>query len=252
LKAAVMARKPRASLTCKHCGEGFTVPAGRAETARFCSRACADAHPKPHHMVRCRECGSLFQQKKSQAERNKIWGSFCSDECSSKARSRLTAGELNPNWRGRNFDSDGYRIYTPAASLGLGLGRIKVHHAQTFLKLGIKKLPAGTHVHHRDCDQLNNSPKNLVLMTISDHKWLHKQYGTATLRAVAHGLLSADEAASWSDDPLRALSLLVQDLESQAAIFEYLKSTGKQLDVGRLSAMKAVKCEIVEEEITQH
>lgn len=39
-------RKPAAELSCERCGMGFSVQPYRAETARYCSRKCAEASPK--------------------------------------------------------------------------------------------------------------------------------------------------------------------------------------------------------------
>ncbi len=230
-------------LKCQQCEREFTVPNSRKATAKYCSRACSDSAPRQKHQVRCRECGTLFPQKRSQEKRSSAWGSFCSPGCLSAFRARNTIGESNPNFRGRNFDQHGYRIFTPQASMGLGLGRMKLHHATALLAVGLKAIPPGLHVHHRDCDVTNNDPSNLAFMTISDHKWLHKQFGVATLRAITSGKLGFQVAASWSDDPLRAEGLLLAGVKAQGVFMSYFRSKGEEPDLGRLIAAKPVRVE---------
>ncbi|WP_198474996.1 HNH endonuclease [Aquamicrobium zhengzhouense] len=141
----------------------------------------------------------------------------CSYACSSAMRSVYFAGVGNPNYRGRNTDTDGYRIYVPGAS-GIDLGfrkSIKMHHAVAFIELGITSLPKATHVHHRDCDALNNDAENLALFTEWDHKWLHKQFGVAPLIAFMRGNVDLMTLSRWSDDPPRAEFLLKQNVVDQ-------------------------------------
>ena len=234
------------SKVCKHCGVGFVVPNARKDTAQFCSRACSDGHPKTHNTVLCRECGTEFPRKLSEA-RKVVWGNFCSPSCMSSARSRLTLGDGNPNWKGRNFDSDGYKIFSPQASLMFGYGRVKVHQAVAMGQLGLTKIPKGLHVHHRDCDIQNNDPRNLQLLNASDHKWIHKQFGSATLWAIVNGKVDIDEASTWSDDPLRANTILTFDITSQSAVFKYLNIKFGVVDVARVVALKPVRLEVVEQ-----
>ncbi len=234
-------------LTCRHCLSDFFVPNSRVTTAKYCSRKCSDSHPRKHHVVRCRECASMFPRKKSASDRNKTWGNFCSANCISNFKKRTYSGAGNPNHKGRNFDSDGYRLYTPQASTKLGMGKIKLHHAVAFLAVGITKLPKGMHVHHKNCNVLDNRPENLQLMTISDHKWIHKQYGVATLSAVESGAADVREISLWSDDPIRAESLLIGNVLTQGSIMKLLKEkTGMDADIAKISALKGVRLELVE------
>lgn len=229
---------------CNYCGCDYSVPNYRA-SSRFCSRACSDKAPRKRNETRCRECSKMFPRSKS-GQSKAAWGSFCSRDCSNTFRSRVTVGSGNPNFKGRNFDRDGYRIYTPQASLKLGLGRMKVHHAVVLTALGIKSLPKGMHVHHRDCDVLNNDATNLALLTNSDHRWLHCQYGTAALSAITKGYVDVAEAASWSDDPLRAASLLVINVEAQAKIGQALMGDEWRNRIPELSCLKAVRVKFIE------
>lgn len=238
-------RKPGATVACGICDKEFNVPHSRTLTAKYCSKECYRKADKKPNKVRCSECGTLFKQKKSQEERNKVWGSFCSSECNSSFRSRASLGDKNPNSKGRNFDDSGYRLCVPAAGLGLGLGKIKLHHAIAFAELGIKKLPAQTHIHHRDCNVLNNDKSNLALLTVSDHKWLHKQFGSATLNAIHHNKIPIKDAVSWSDDPDRAFMLLNAGVELQASMKKALTEAGCVVDIAKLAAVKPIRVEFV-------
>jgi hypothetical protein len=109
------------------------------------------------------------------------------------------------------------RVYTDACSGVTGLKSIKLHQAVCCEVLGIEKIPKGLHVHHRDCDVMNNSPENLVVLNASDHKWLHKQYGIASLWAHFHGKIDSESLCDWSDDRQRARRLLDLKVTDQKA-----------------------------------
>lgn len=102
------------------------------------------------------------------------------------------------------------------------------------------------HIHHRDCNGLNNKAENLALMTISDHKWIHKQFGVATLAAIMRGDIDICVAASWSDDPIRAEALLFQDVVSQGAIKKHFEEKGLAVDLARITASKPEKARLVQ------
>jgi hypothetical protein len=228
--------------TCAHCASTFTVPKNRETSAKFCGRACYDAAPRPQaHTVNCVECGKEIQRKPSKAKKA-VWGHFCGEVCVARARSRKTSGAGNPNYKGRVFDYDGYRIYAPSASLALGFPKnTKVHQAEAMLAFGVKALPRGTHVHHRDGDVLNNAPENLQLMTTSDHKWLHRQYGTVLLKAfVTHGI-EADWMVDLSDDPIKARWLLGNSLPAQASAYRLLVQQYGAYDLMAFVAAKPCK-----------
>lgn len=109
------------------------------------------------------------------------------------------------------------------------------------LAVGLKEFPKGMHVHHRDCDVTNNEKSNLAFMTCSDHKWLHKQFGAAALKAVASGALDTQIAASWSDDPIRAEILLRADVSLQGVLMSHLRSQGVEPDIGLVAAIKPIR-----------
>jgi hypothetical protein len=201
---------------CETCVQPFQVIRSRASTAKYCSTGCRDVGLKAAPNQTCKHCGGKFHMKQSQVERYaRTLGTFCSYACAGHAKKTAYLNDKNPNHKGRNIDTDGYRIYSPKASSLLGHKKIKLHTAICLEILGITKLPAGTHVHHRDCDIQNNTPENLVVLSASDHKWIHKQYGVATLWAYAHKRISLEELITWSDAPIKANEILPLTVEQQ-------------------------------------
>lgn len=209
---------------CLFCSKAFSVPDWRPQ-AKYCSAKCSAEASKSVPNCTCPECGSAFYAKPFHLKRyGSKFGNFCSIKCLSAARSRQTAGSNNPNYKGRNVDSDGYRLHSPSVGARFSNRQMKLHQAVCFEILNIDKLPAGMHVHHRDCHTLNNEASNLAVLTVSDHKWLHKQFGNATLWAFCNGKIGLKELISWSDDPKRAERLLPLDVEKQALDTEFLKT----------------------------
>lgn len=203
--------------TCLHCSKQFQVKNWRTG-AKFCCKACANAGATADNNCNCATCGKAFHMKPSQKSRfPRNLGYFCSTGCAAKAKSFAYASDGNPNYKARNFDCDGYRIQPPSALRTLGHKVKRLHQAVACEALGFEKVPVGFQVHHRDCDALNNEAENLVILSNSDHRWLHKQFGNATLWAFCRGKIGLDELISWSDDRERAKRLLPLNVLMQAA-----------------------------------
>lgn len=99
-------------------------------------------------------------------------------------------------------------------------GRIAEHKAVVFEVLDINTIPKNCQIHHRDCNPLNNMPENLVLLSNSDHRWLHHQFGNATLYAYYYGKVSLDALCDWSNNPSKARTLLNLNILQQAAVLK--------------------------------
>lgn len=84
-----------------------------------------------------------------------------------------------------------------------------------FEYLNLDKLPKCYCVHHRDCNVDNNDPLNLVILTYSDHKWLHKNFGNATLWAYFHNKVDLETLISWSRDAEKTKKLLPLSIYDQ-------------------------------------
>ena len=165
--------------------------------------------------ITCTQCGKSFYLKPSKRKEKRSLGFFCSVTCSAIFKSNAYLGTKNPNNKNRNFSSDGYQIFSPQTSRLLSKKKVKLHIAVACEILQLESIPKGYHVHHRDCDVLNNSPANLAVLKLADHVWLHKQFGNATLWAFMQGKISLEDLVSWSDDKVRARTLLTISILNQ-------------------------------------
>lgn len=208
-------------VSCINCAKEFSVIKSRVATAKYCSVICRDHGVRRLPNQTCTVCSKSFYMKQSQLDRYaRNLGVFCSHTCAAVAKANAYLGDKNPNYKARNTDSDGYRLYSPQASFLLGLGRMKLHQAVCCEVLGIPKIPKGFHVHHRDCDIQNNAAENLAVLCVSDHKWLHKQFGIATLWAYCRNRILLGNLVEWTDDVKRASRLLpLSVLEQRNQLF---------------------------------
>jgi hypothetical protein len=90
-----------------------------------------------------------------------------------------------------------------------------LHRLITCQVLKIEVIPKGFHVHHRDCDKVNNAKENLALLTRSDHFWLHSEFGNSPLKGFMQGEISLSQLLKWSKDPVRAKQLLLTSILNQ-------------------------------------
>lgn len=151
------------SKICLTCGSSFMVQRKRRDTAKYCSRACADARDRTGEQVekRCLMCGTTYFVKRSHAEGSK----FCSRECRHVADSR----KRPPNYVGPRRVAMGYVIVDKP-----GGGRVYEHRLVAEQTLG-RPLKSHEIVHHINEDRSDNRPENLQVMTRSEHTRLHKQ-----------------------------------------------------------------------------
>ena len=199
-------------LNCIICNKEFERFGKQILTAKTCSKQCLGELKKAEPNTKCTQCGKDFHLKESSKRRYKrTHGYFCSTKCVADFRKEKYLGESNPNFR-KQVDrcTDGYKLtYLPK------FGRIKLHHKVVFETLNISKIPSGMCVHHRDCNVDNNSPENLVLLNFSDHKWLHHQFGSATLWAYINNKITLDELLKWTNNIEDAKRLLPLNLLEQ-------------------------------------
>lgn len=206
-KVNVMVEKKCLNLECNKL---FTVIDSRKNSARYCCKECANLSLKGKPNTICTECGNLFHLKESSKKRYKrTQGYFCSTKCVADFRKKAYLGNNNPNFRNATRD-DGYLLCNLPK-----FGRIKLHHKVVFEALKINKLPEKHCVHHRDCDVNNNDEENLVLLTLSEHRWLHKNFGNATLWAYYYNKVSLEELCSWCKNPKKAKKLLPLNIIKQ-------------------------------------
>jgi len=101
--------------TCKYCGKDFVVEKFRR--GLFCNRSCANNYrykdQKTPNAI-CSNCGDRFYVKQSQLK--KVKTPCCSMRCSANIKKTIYTGSKNPNYKGKQYDYDGYRLYVPQAS----------------------------------------------------------------------------------------------------------------------------------------
>lgn len=196
---------------CLVCKKKVEVYPSRAKKFKTCSYECLGKLNAGKINSKCEYCGKEFHLK--EYRRKRASNNFCSVACHASWKSENQRGSNNPNFRNREYDADGYRVIHSTY-----LGSIKEHHAVVFEALKIDKIPDGYQVHHRDCNKLNNVPENLVLITNSDHRWLHKQFGNATLYAHYYGKVTTKTLCEWSNEPEQAKRLLDLNILQQSAV----------------------------------
>lgn len=183
---------------CLVCNKEQKVTPTRKKLYKTCSHKCASILKKSKIVLdgKCVQCNKEFVIGKNKNRRlNSKFGLFCSIKCSSEYKKNHYLGINNPNFRGKQYDSNGYRIHHYPK-----IGRMKESHYITFNTLDINKLPKGYNIHHRDCNIYNNIPNNLVILSAKDHRWLHKQFGNATLWAFMNNKITFEELCTWSND----------------------------------------------------
>lgn len=195
---------------CLNCNKEFSVVDSRINSAKYCSKECEGNFKKGENNTICTECGKSFHLKESQKKRHKrTHGYFCSTTCVANFRKKAYLGDNNPNFRNAERD-DGYLLDRLPK-----FGRIKLHHKVVFELLDIDKIPKKYCIHHRDCEIDNNDKENLVLISLSDHRWLHKNFGNATLWAYNNNKVSLEELCTWCKNPEKARSLLPLNIIKQ-------------------------------------
>ena len=210
---------------CEVCSKEQIVSPSRAKSYKTCGHTCSSIRKKGKPNCKCTNCNKKFHMKLSQQKRyNRNMGFFCSQKCSTEYKKSFYLGRNNPNFRGRQYSRDGYRInHYPK------VGNIKEHRYVARTYLNLDKIPKNLIVHHRDCNIYNNIPENLVILNPSDHRWLHKQFGNATLWAYMNNKVSLEQLIQWSNDPIRTkklipLNLLMQKLSGVFKFCELLES----------------------------
>lgn len=199
-------RMSQVEVQCRICGKRELVNKARALVYGTCSKTCMGKDAQRRALsgkvaLTCEYCGKVYYKKRCRAEKS----TYCSNACRSQHFGFRYLGSSNPNYRSGR-DEDGYlTAYSPENGY-----TTKVHLIVACAVLGISGLPSGFSIHHRDTDKTNNDPKNLALLSHSDHKWLHHHVPNETLHAVAHGLVSIDDATRSlsGDDQTRAKTLL--------------------------------------------
>lgn len=157
---------------CLKCGESFKVKPSKADTQKYCSRACASKKvTRP-----CDECGKEVTRPQSQMLKKVYCGRTCSSAGTGKTMAAMNRA-LNPYRMNLSV-----RTKLRMAHLGKGEGKAyrktfgrHTHRLVAAEKLG-RELRRGEVVHHIDGNILNNRPENLqVLASQAEHINLHRE-----------------------------------------------------------------------------
>lgn len=177
--------------------------------------------------VKCSFCGVSFYVQERNIKKSKTGFFCCSYSCRAELLKTEYIGEKNPNFRKTKVDSDGYFVVNRSK------GRMKLHKAIVCEAIGVDDLPKINeliHIHHRDCNKENNHLDNLSLLSVSDHKWLHKNFGNAGLWAFMNKKVSLSQLLSWSRDESRAKKLILLNAKNQCLQIKKLISNGYSIE----------------------
>ena len=199
-------------VVCVVCGKIEFVCPSRFIVYKTCSIICKSKSKKKEKINNaiCNFCGKEFWIRNSGLKKNKH--SYCSQKCSAENKRTIYLGKNNPNFRNAKFDSDGYGLSCFNGK------KMKNHIGIAYQELKISSIPKNFHVHHRDGNKNNNVPNNLSILHISDHVWLHKQFGSALIWAYINNKIDLAAILAWVVDKKKAEFLLTLSLEKQKQI----------------------------------
>jgi hypothetical protein len=159
---------------CEYCNE--IIPRGRNvslySTRRFCNRKCSARWLGANHsrVVRerkeCERCGAELRWRHNDGAGIRSKRRFCSIEC----RIAFMVGDRGYNWRGGRRPKCGGYIWITVP----GKGRIAEHRHLAEIALG-RRLKQNETVHHINLLKHDNRHENLLVCSISYHRWLHEE-----------------------------------------------------------------------------
>lgn len=201
-KCADIGRTTTVKKKCEICGKEFEVIHARKDSAKYCSIKCQRESLKKENNCTCPQCGKEFHLKPYTLNRyGQSFGHYCSKECLNQARKTLMLGKknhqfglkgtLNSSFKGdvilqKNHNLIERMVYCPNHPFCNHVGRVKEHRLiveQNYQLFDLKYftiingsyyLLPNISVHHLDEDHNNNSIKNLIPCTKSEHRKYHK------------------------------------------------------------------------------
>jgi hypothetical protein len=154
----------RVEKTCAACGESFSVPNYRKDTAKFCSILCQNhkQYEGDRKQYTCYGCKSLFWDSPSRLRRK-----FCSMDCKSLVSE--TTKERRKKQKISAFISRGGKHNR--RSLRNLVFSVKPKVCES---CGYYKRTYCLDVHHIDKNPDNNVIENLAILCVMCHRELHK------------------------------------------------------------------------------
>lgn len=198
----------RVKVRCIVCNKEENVVPARAKKYKTCSRKCMGQYFKglfsENIEKECVICHNKFSTKNSHLNRR----IYCSKNCQAIAYSQRYLGKDNPNFRNRSLDKNGYCVNHD------GKSKI-IHRAVVHEYFKITDTPKGYSIHHRNANKIDNKIENLALLSNSDHKWLHKEFGNAILNAFINNDIDLNSIIKFSKEPEKAKKLLLTSILNQ-------------------------------------
>ena len=178
------AKRTAVERRCQHCGIPFVAFANRValQRALFCSHRCHSAAAARRLERHCEVCGTAFWPTGQQVRNG--GGRFCSARCSQVAH----RGPGSSSWRGgRLARPDRYVV------MKLSDGSREYEH-RLIWAAAHGPIPDGYEVHHVNGVRHDNRLENLLLLTVAEHRALH--------RAQRHAGVTAHSATPGSSSEL--------------------------------------------------
>lgn len=177
----------KVEVVCAECGKHEFVAKKRAERYVCCSTTCSGKHNAKMAKTRfgsvekiCPVCGKHFLVKKSSGQRRVC----CSFKCRNEYYKTKYSGEGNPNYRAYTIEdgvkSKSYKRYK------------EPYRNITKDVLGVKKIPIGYDVHHKDANENNHDVNNLVVLPRNAHMLVHRWFGNILINAVHTNKISRE------------------------------------------------------------
>lgn len=179
---------------CVTCGKTFYVPPARDKTAKACSHECAVSVRGKSRSRRadvvCKKCGKVFSVPESHSKTRV----YCSKKCkyNSEANdiaSEIRVGDKNPMWKGGLANHSSGYTYKKTKDHPFACNEYVLEHRLVMEQMLKDRYPDSDFliqlgnnfylsphviVHHKDHDRKNNTKKNLVAMTSSNHTRYHR------------------------------------------------------------------------------
>lgn len=217
---------------CAECGKEEYVYKSRAEKYLCCSVECLTKYRRKLNTTKvekiCPICGKHFFVKPSQAKRRVC----CSQTCVREWQKQTRCGENNGNYRAYTIEngikSKTYKRYKePYRKIARDI-------------LGVKTIPKGYDVHHKDANGNNHSPENLVVLPRNVHMLIHRWFGNILINALHTGKITREMFFSMCNEEqanfykeIIDLNILHQGVVKLGELLESLEEDNQQPSIYR-------------------